>query len=178
VALRGAAARRYAQAVFDIAKQTNTLDRWLSDLKVLDGIFGNQMAVSVMADPSTKLEDASRIIAERVPEGTVSPLALNLLKMLVQRQRLGLLPRILESFSQLYNREKQIVIADVTSAVPLDEAHQQRVKQQLSQITGKTVELRLHQDPAILGGLVAQIGDQLIDASVASRLSALAERLA
>jgi F-type H+-transporting ATPase subunit delta len=69
-------------------------------------------------------------------------------------------------------------VADVTSAVPLNEAQQRKVSDQLSRITGKTVQLRVHQDPTILGGLVTRIGDELIDASVATRLGELAERLA
>ncbi len=78
----------------------------------------------------------------------------------------------------MYNRERGIVVADVTTAVPLDDAHRSRVEQQLSAITGgKTVQLRLHTDPSILGGMVARIGDELLDASVATRLATLAQRL-
>ena len=177
MALRGAAARRYAQAVFDIAKDNNTLDQWLNDLKVLNSIFGSAGAVSTFDDPSLKEENQQRLISENLKQGQVQGLAVNLLNLLVRRHRLGLLPRIVETFQSLYNREKGIVIADVISAVPLDDAHQKRVRDQLSKITGKTVELRVVQDPSILGGLVTRIGDELIDASVASRLALLAERL-
>src|SRR5205085_12009909 len=105
------------------------------------------------------------------------PIVANLLYILVTRQRLALLPRIFESYQQLYNREKGIMVADVTSAVPLDEAQQKRVVAELSKITGKTIELRVHQDPSILGGLITRIGDELIDASVATRLANLSQRL-
>ncbi len=101
----------------------------------------------------------------------------NFIKLLVQRGRLSSLPRIVEIFGEMYNREKGIVIADVTTAVPLDDAHQKEVADKLAKITGKTVQLRLHTDPSILGGIITRIGDELIDASVASRLAQLAERL-
>ena len=104
-------------------------------------------------------------------------LAMNLLLLLLKRHRLALLPRILETYQELYNKEKGIVVADVTAAVPLDEAHRQQVADQLSRITGKTIELRMHTDPRILGGLITRIGDELIDASVATRLAELGERL-
>jgi F-type H+-transporting ATPase subunit delta len=90
---------------------------------------------------------------------------------------LAYLPRIVEIFQQMYNKEKGILEAEVTSAVPLDAAHQKRVSEELSKITGKSVQLHLREDPAILGGIIARIGDQLIDASVATRLAELSERL-
>lgn len=178
MALRGTAGRRYAQAVFDLAKEQGTLDRWLSDLKVLNGLFGNQNAVSTLEDPKLTEEGQRRIISEHLPKGIVSDLALNLLLLLVQRGRVALFPRISDLYQEMYNKEKGLVVADVTTAVPLDADHQKRVADQLSRITGgKTVELRLHEDPRILGGMIARIGDELIDASVATRLADLSDRL-
>jgi F-type H+-transporting ATPase subunit delta len=179
VALRGAAARRYAQAVFDIAKQTNSLDRWLADLTALNATFGEHRVVATLEDPNLNEEDQRRVLDGALKPGAVSDLAKNLLYLLVRRRRLRLLPRIVEVFQQMYNKEKGIVVADVTSAVPLDPAHRQRVADQISKITGgKTVELHVHEDPRILGGIIARIGDELIDASVAARLAELSERLA
>ena len=142
MALRGAAARRYAQAVFDIAKNTNTLDKWLNDLKTANGVLGNEDLVSRLEDPNLRQEEQRQIIADGLKTANVQHMVINLLYMLAQRQRMGLLPRIVESFQALYNKEKGIMVADVTSAVPLDEAQQRRVKAELSKITGKTVELR------------------------------------
>lgn len=180
MALRGAAARRYAQAVFDLASEQNALDKWLQDLTTLNNIFGSEAAVSAIEDPALKEEDQRRILDDLIKrqKADVNPLALNLLYMLVERQRLGLLPRILESFQEMYNRAKGIVVAEVTSALPLDEARRQAVAAQLQKITGKTIDLRVREDPRILGGLVTRIGDELIDASVATRLADLGERLA
>jgi F-type H+-transporting ATPase subunit delta len=178
VALRGAAARRYAQAVFDLARDNKTLDKWLSDLQTLNRLFGTPAAVRVLEDPDLKESDQQRILGEQLPDNAVGDLARNLLLLLVKRKRLALLPRILEAYQELYNKEKGIVIAQVTSAIPLDEAHRKRVAEELSKVTGKSVQLDLRQDPSILGGLVARIGDELIDASVATRLADLSERLA
>jgi len=177
VALHGAAARRYSQAVFDIAKNTNTLDKWLNDLKTANGVLGNEALVNRLEDPNLRQEEQRQIIADSLTTANVQPMVINLLYMLAQRQRMGLLPRIVESFQALYNKEKGIMVADVTSAVPLDEAQQKRVKAELSKITSKTIELHVHQDPSILGGLITRIGDELIDASVASRLASLSQRL-
>ncbi|HET6262744.1 MAG TPA: F0F1 ATP synthase subunit delta [Chloroflexia bacterium] len=178
MAIRGAAARRYAQAIFEIARDTNTLDKWLSDLKTLNSIFGNDNAVDTLDDPRLTGDNQRKIIAEHLPKGTVSELAENMLQLLVQRDRLSLLPRIVQLFQEMYNKEKGIVIAHVTTAVPLDEAHKRSVAEQISRMSGgKQVELRLTEDPRILGGIITRIGDELIDASVASRLADLQERL-
>jgi len=178
VALRGAAARRYAQAVFDMAKEANNLDRWLSDLRVINGVFGSHNAVETLEDPKLTDADQQRIVLEKLPKGVVTDLATNFLLLLVQRGRLSLLPRIVELYQQMYNKEKGIIVAEVTTAVPLDEAHKQRVSDQIAMITGgKEVDLRLKEDPRILGGIITRIGDELIDASVANRLAELSDRM-
>jgi F-type H+-transporting ATPase subunit delta len=178
VALRGAAARRYAEAVFAIAKESNSLDRWLQELQLVARLFGTAAAVSTLQDPKLTEADHKRIINEQLANQKVDPLVVNFLLLLVRRQRLGLLPRILELFQEMFNKERGIVVAHVTTAVPLDEAHMQRVAQQLSRITGgKRVELRMRADPRILGGIITRIGDELVDASVAARLAELAQRL-
>lgn len=177
MAQRGPAARRYAQAALDIAKEHKTLDRWLSDLKTLGGIFGDPGVVTTLEDPKLTEEEQKRIVERLLPKGLVDELAMNLLTILLRRNRLSSLPRIVEVFQELYNREKGIVVADVTTAIPLDEAHRKRVANHLSLITGKNIELRLHHNPAILGGMITRIGDELIDASVATRLATLSDRL-
>lgn len=178
MAQRGGAARRYAQAVLDLAKQDNSLDAWLNDLKLLNRMFGTERAVEALEDPKLTHEAQEEIVQRVVPKEVTNPLVRNFMLLLVKRQRLALLPRIVEVFQEMYNKERGIVVADVTTAVPLDEAHQRRVAEQLSGITGgKTIELRLHTDPSILGGMVARIGDELLDASVATRLASLAQRL-
>jgi F-type H+-transporting ATPase subunit delta len=154
------------------------LDRWLADLKTLAGLFGNQETVDLLEDPKITHDAQNKIVDDIISKVDVNPLAGNFIKLLVQRGRLESLPRIAEIFEELYNREKGIVVADVTTAVALDDAHRKEVADRLATITGKTVELHMHTDPTILGGIVTRIGDELIDASVASRLAQLAERLA
>jgi len=177
VAVRGAAARRYAQAVFEIAKESGTLDKWLADLKTMNSLFGDQATVNMLEDPKLTRDAQYQIVDDLVSKVQVDPLVGNFIKLLVQRGRLVSLPRIVEIYGEMYNREQGIVVADVITAVPLDEAHRKEVGDRLARITGKTVELRMHTDPSILGGIVTRIGDELIDASVASQLAQLAERL-
>ena len=178
MALRGAVARRYAEAVFNIAQDTNTLDRWLEDLNTLNSIFGRREVVEVLENPRLTEQDWRKVITDLLPPGSVSDLAINFLLLLLRRHRLHLLPRIVELYQEMYNRAVGIVVAEVTTAAPLDEEHKRKIAAYISGISGgKKVEMHLYQDPAILGGFVARIGDHVIDASVASRLAELAERL-
>jgi F-type H+-transporting ATPase subunit delta len=178
VALRGAAARRYAEAVFNIAQESNTLDRWLEDLKTLNNIFGRREVIEALENPRLDEQDWRKIISDLLPAGSVSDLAVNFLLLLLRRHRLHLLPRIVELYQEMYNRAKGIVVAEVTTAAPLDEEHKRKIAAYISQATGgKKVEMRIYQDPRILGGFVARIGDNVIDASVSRRLAELAQRL-
>ncbi len=178
MALRGAAARRYAEAVFNIAQESNTLDRWLEDLKTLNNIFGRREVIEALENPRLDEQDWRKIISDLLPAGSVSDLAVNFLLLLLRRHRLHLLPRIVELYQEMYNRAKGIVVAEVTTAAPLDEEHKRKIAAYISQATGgKKVEMRIYQDPRILGGFVARIGDNVIDASVSRRLAELAQRL-
>jgi F-type H+-transporting ATPase subunit delta len=178
LAQRGAAARRYAQAVFDLGKQNGTLEQWRVDLAMLSQFFGNETIVSMLEDPKTTQDAKHKIVDDLLGKERVQPLAGNLVRLLVERNRVHLMPRLVEAFNRMYNKEMGIVIAEVTTAVPLDAAHQAQVAKHLATLTGaKTVDLRVKVDPGILGGIVARIGDELIDASVASRLADLAQRI-
>jgi F-type H+-transporting ATPase subunit delta len=99
-------------------------------------------------------------------------------RLLTAKGRLALLPQIAEAFQELVDDYRGIAHADVLTAVPLDEQGQQELSARLSQITGKSVLIEAHQDPQILGGLVARIGDRLIDGSTRSKLHALRRELA
>ena len=103
--------------------------------------------------------------------------ARNLAQMLVQRGRVDIAPELHRIFEETLLAEQGIVVADVTTAEPLDAELQELVRQRLGAIVGKDVQLRTHVDPAIIGGIVALIGDQLIDGSVVNQLRRLRQRL-
>jgi F-type H+-transporting ATPase subunit delta len=99
-------------------------------------------------------------------------------RLLGSKGRLELLPQIAEAFQEFVDERRGIAHARVVTAVPLNDDEQRALAERLSQLTGKTVDLRLYHDESILGGLVARIGDRLIDGSTKSKLIALKRRLA
>ncbi|MCS6801548.1 MAG: ATP synthase F1 subunit delta [Chloroflexota bacterium] len=170
-------ARRYAQAIFSLAKDQNRFDEWDAELTTIaEALQQPELRAaleSVRAPFAAKRELIQSVFAE-----TVSPLAKNFLLLLVQRGRLQLLDDIIAFYRRLVDEERGIARARVTTAVPLDESERERVAQRLAAITGKQIRLETAVDPTILGGLIARIGDKLIDGSTRTRLLALRQRLA
>ncbi len=120
---------------------------------------------------------AKEQLLQRVVEQP-TPLVWNLVRLLSSKGRLGLLPQIAEAFQMLLDDHRGIAHANVTAAVAMSDEDQQSLASRLSTMTGKEVRVELHQDEAILGGLVVRIGDSLIDGSTRTKLVALKRRLA
>jgi len=168
------AANRYAQAVFAIALQHGTIDQWRSDLRdIATVLMDSDMAVALADD---------RIAASRRYEMIdsvldIPPIARNLAKLLIQKDRTGAARGVAEAFDALADAHAGIAKARITTAVPIDEAQQQAIEHQLSDRLGKTVTATPEVDPALIGGSIIRVGDQLIDGSVATRLRLLRREL-
>jgi F-type H+-transporting ATPase subunit delta len=170
------AGKRYAQAVFGRARDSGRFDQWNDELARLNELVADPKASAYLESPNIseekKIELLNAVLATSQPE------ARNLARLLLQRNRLGIIPDIYHTFQEEVLADKGIAIADVTTAEPLDDAGQAVVRDRLKKLTGKDIELRMKTDPAIIGGIVARIGDQLIDGSVISQLRRLRNRLA
>jgi F-type H+-transporting ATPase subunit delta len=105
------------------------------------------------------------------------PETLNLATLLLDRGRLAIAPEMARLFRDAALAELGIVVAEVTTATPVDKQSEAAIRQRLSSLVGKQVEVRTEVDPSIIGGIVARIGDQLIDGSVSNQLRRLRDRL-
>ncbi|MCX7912456.1 MAG: ATP synthase F1 subunit delta [Dehalococcoidales bacterium] len=168
-------ARRYAQAVFEIARENNELDRWASDLERLATVLADARLVSVLESPKVGFEDKSRLLEASL--GDVSPLALNVARLLVSRGGLGMAGKILEEYERRLNEHRGVLRAEVTAAVPLDKDDEAKLAAGLARLMGKTVSVRSRVDPAILGGIIARIDGKVLDGSTRSRLFRLRKAL-
>jgi F-type H+-transporting ATPase subunit delta len=161
--------------VFDIAREQSTFDQWQRDLDKLSSLTGDPQAATVLASPKVSEEDKLALVTEQLKGG--QPEAINLARLLLQRGRLGIAREMADQFRELALAELGIVVADVTTAGPIDKATEAAIKQRLSQMVGKQVEIRTHIDESIIGGVIARVGDQLIDGSVSNQLRRLRARL-
>ncbi len=172
----GGAAKRYAKAAFDVAKNHGQLDEWEVELTRLNETLQNPQAQEFFEHPSVPPEAKQSALQSLAP-GEDERFIRNLLLLLLERGRLQQLPQIVEVFHSLVLQERGIVIADVTTAVELEQGEIERVRVRLQQMVGKTIEVRLHVDPRIVGGIVIHMGDTLIDGSVQTQLRQLRQQM-
>lgn len=173
---RSSTARRYAEAVFEIAERDGTVERWLTQLNDLAHAVSRPEVVRRLEDPHVPLEARAEAL-HNVAGKDMLPQMSNLLGLVLRRRRLDSLPQIAREFKRLYNRRAGVVDATATSALRLDQAEIAALTTRLETMTGKKVELATLVDSSILGGIQVRIGDTLYDGSVRGRLERLRSRL-
>ncbi len=169
-------ARRYSQAVFEIALETKELDRWQSDLKKIGSLVGEAAFMALLESPKFHFDDKAKLLSERL-EG-INPLALNLVLLLVTRGKLDIIGDIVDEYQRLLDSYRGIEQAEVITAIPLDDEDKLKLAKHLGAIVDKKVVLKSEVDSSLIGGIVARIGDKLLDGSTRSRLAALKRELA
>ncbi len=174
--LSGAIARRYAEAIFDIAVKQNTLDRTLDDVQEIAKLFAIRKLAYLLREPNIPWKRKEAALRQAL-ESRVLPTSLNLALLVIQRGLVDIMPNIARELNQLVLDYKNEAIAQVTTATPLDAKLKDRVKQALERMTGRTIIMETRVQPAILGGIVARVGDKVIDGSVERRLKMLQQEL-
>lgn len=174
--LKGPVARRYAEAVFEIGVQQETIDRWHDDLGVLAEYLGNRRLAFILKEPKVPYSRKEAIVRDLL-SGKVQHEALNLALLLVQRGLAELAPTIRNAFETLYNDYRGQAPAQITTAIPLDDTLRAQITAELAQLTGKRILLQEKVDPSILGGAIARVGDTLIDGSLKRRFVLLRQNI-
>jgi F-type H+-transporting ATPase subunit delta len=175
-AAKSGIAKRYAEAVFGIAKDQNSFERWTTELQSIAQVQSDPEVGALLATPAVGMSVKEAFVAKALPDVSVE--AMNLVRVLLRRGRFHLAPQISNHFQNLLNEHQGIATAEVTSAIPLTKQEVRALERRLSALTGRQVVVELAVDPSIIGGIVARIGDQLIDASIQGRLEALKKQLA
>jgi F-type H+-transporting ATPase subunit delta len=176
MARRETAARRYAEAAFEIGRADRTLDAWEEDLEALAAALRNPELRLVVEHPAIAFGDKERVLRRVAGEG-VSPQPLSLVLLMIRRGRPGAIERMVAHFAELLRRERGIALAEVRTALPLEEAQRAAVAERLAQLTGEQVQMNETIDESLIGGVAVRIGDTLYDASVRNRLERLRARL-
>ncbi len=168
-------ARRYAQAVFEIALEKKELERWQTDLQKIVGAIADETFLAALESPKIKTEDKSKLLTKSL--GDISPLALNLVLMLITRGGVAMVEEIAEEYQRMLDEYHGIQMADVITAVPIDDKDKEKLAEKLGTLVAKKVVLKSEVDPEILGGIVARVGGKLLDGSTRSKLAALKREL-
>jgi F-type H+-transporting ATPase subunit delta len=168
-------ARRYAQAVFSIAMERKELDRWQSDLGKIASLVEDATIVAVLESPKFHFDDKAKLLSAQL--GDINPLALNLVYQLLTRGRLGIMSDIADEYQRLVGSYRGVEQAEVITAISLGDEEKLRLEERLGAAVGKTVELKPKVDASLIGGIIARIGDKLIDGSTRSKLEALKKEM-
>ncbi len=173
---RGVYAKRYAQAIFEIARERKELDRWQSDLRKIAILGENATLISLLQDPRLRFDSKAKVLSEQL--GDINPLALNLVHLLITKGKLNMVGDIVAEYQRLLDSYRGIEQAEVTTVIPLDDKDKQRLIEHLGAIVGKKIVLKPQVDSRLIGGIMARVGDKLLDGSTRSKLAALREELA
>jgi F-type H+-transporting ATPase subunit delta len=174
---RSEAVRGYAQGLFSVAEAEGALDTVEDELFRFARTIEKEAELrEALTDPALPPERKRAVLADVLGERT-HPVTVNLLGFLVELGRARDLPAIVDQLVELAAERRRHVVAEVRTAVPLDAARRDRLAEALSKATGKDVEVRVVVDESVIGGVLARVGDQVIDGSVRRRLELARERL-
>ena len=174
VSMSQSIAGRYAQAVFDIAKEDGGLDALAQQTEDLGSALKDSADLrALISSPIYTRDDQSRAIAALSQRMGLSPVLANTLQLMARNRRLFVLPQLARQLQALIAEERGEVTAEVTSAVALTDDQQTRLRDTLAQKSGKKVKLNTRVDEALIGGMIVKLGSQMIDSSIRSKLASL-----
>lgn len=168
----------YAEALFAVAEAEGETGAVEDQLYAFAKLVERDAKVrDALADPALPAQNKRGLIADLLGE-RANPVAANLLGLVVELGRARELGGIVDGLVRVAAERRQHQVAEVRSAVPLDDARRKKLAAALSKATGRTVEVKVVVDPSVIGGLVARLGDEVFDGTVRSRLRDARQRLA
>jgi F-type H+-transporting ATPase subunit delta len=167
----------YANALFEVARVEGSLGEVEDELfRFARTLEGNDELRSTLTDEAIPVARRQGVV-EDLLGAKASPVTANLVQLVLGAGRARQLPQIIDQLVQRAAAAKDSVVGEVRSAVPLTDDQKARLAEALGKATGKHVEVKVVIDPSVLGGLVAQVGDTVIDGSVRARLDQLREQI-
>ncbi|WP_421837766.1 F0F1 ATP synthase subunit delta [Novosphingobium sp.] len=171
-------AGRYAAALYDLAGELGVVTAVETDLDTLGAaVRESDDLAALLKNPEVSRDAAAKTIDAVADYLKLSGLTRKFLGVLAANRRLASLPDVVRAFTAIAAAARGEVTAEVTTAHPLDDAQLAALADKLKAREGRSVTVKAHVDPAILGGLVVQIGSRMIDGSIRTRLNSLAQAM-
>lgn len=172
----GSVSRRYAKALLQIAQEVNAVDRYGNDLEKFWDVarLENRLLANALANPVFTKPERKLVLERVLPGMNLDNTVCNFLRLLLDKNRMDGMEGIVREYRAFADIEANRVRATVTTSAPLEATARDRVQRALEISTGKSVVLDARVDPTLLGGMVAQVGSRVFDASLRSRLERLA----
>ncbi len=169
-------ARPYAVAVFKRAKETDSAKTWSKNLAFVASVFSNKSISDLIDNPKIGKSALSTVLLD-ISEGQIDQEGQNFLKILIENNRLSLVPAITQLFETYKAEDEGSIEIDVTTAFAFTDETKKKFSSTLKKVFGKKVNMKVAVDSALIGGVLVRAGDQVIDASVRGQLQQLAQRL-
>jgi F-type H+-transporting ATPase subunit delta len=171
-------AKRYAKAIFAVGQEQDKFEEYGENLKGVAGLYRDTPEVAdALTNPLYPMDVKEKIMEGIVGSMEVDTVMGNFLNLLVQKKRAEILPEIAESYKVMVDDAKNISHGNVISAVELSDELKLNVQTVLEKLTGKKVELTTSVEPAILGGIIAKVGDLVLDGSIKTQLAGLKDSI-
>lgn len=171
-------ARRYAKALFAVGKENDAYEAFNDTLQAVAELYTSQKEVAdALTNPLYPVDVREKVMAGIIESAGIDKIPANFFNLLVEKKRAEILPEIAEQFRAMVDEEKNISHGTVISAVELSDELQAKVQAALEKLTGKKVELSTSVDPTLIGGIVAKVGDLVLDGSIKSQLAGLKDSI-
>ena len=172
---RRVSGKQYAQAIFQLALENSQLDEWASDLQLVSQVLQDPDFRAFLNHADVRVEEKVKSIGVVLRD--IHPLMQNLVNVLVTKGLVDVASDLEASYNALLDQHRGRQRVEVVTAVPLGDAELGRITQFVTDLTQKEVVLSAEVDESIMGGIVIQVGDQLLDGSTRSQLEALRNRM-
>jgi len=172
-------AKRYARAIFTLGQENGTVDSYAETLCTIADLFDDPAleVAETLVNPLYPLEARHKVMTAIAEAAGADALTTAFLNLLVERKRIDVLREVADQIRELLDLEKNISHGRVTSAMELDEALLAKIQAKLEEITGHKVILETQVDPSIIGGMIARVGDLVLDGSIRTQLNGLKESI-
>ncbi len=167
--------KRYAEAIFELALQEQQVEQWATELELVGQVLQDEEFNAFLKHADVPVDQKIKSIDAVLAQ--VHPLVRNMVNLLVSKGLVDLAAELKEAYTELWDQHAGRQRVEVTSAVDLDQPEVDRIVQFVSGLIDKEVVVSTQVDESILGGVIIQIGDQLLDGSTRSKLEALRSRL-
>lgn len=167
-------AGRYATALLELSLEQNAIEAVRADLDNLDRLITESADLRrLVRSPVFSSDEQVKAISAVLAKAGIGGLAGNFVRLVAQNRRLFAIQEMIRAFRALVARQRGEVAAQVTVAEPLGQKHLASLKEALTSVTGKEVDLNVKVDPAIIGGLIVKLGSRMIDTSLRTKLNAM-----
>ena len=167
-------AGRYATALFDLARDANTIDAVKADLERFDALVGESPDLArLVRSPVFSADEQLSALSAVLERAGIGGLAAQFIKLVTKNRRLFAVADMVRGFRNLVAQHRGEVTAEVTVAEDIKDDHVAALRNALKAVSGKDVDLKIKVDPAIIGGLVVKLGSRMVDSSLRTKLNSI-----